>query len=504
MEDGPNCIFIRAGQLDRENGTDPDSLGKMFACLAARRPERLVIHFHGGLVARENAVSSAIRFTREYRAADAESLFIIWETGVREIILQRLPAIFQEDIFQSIHRRVSQFVKGKLDKILGPPGEKGISGLPLSSEEENEIDKGLGMFSDIPTEKIPIDAARDPNHALSDDEMAEIEKEIDTDFDLKHQLHELAAAHVSAGPARSRAVGSAVAKTSLMDAEILAEIVPIESAPPEDGVAKSILGTIALGKHIAWVVGSVIWRFAQRRDHGPYLTIVEEIMREFYVRAVGRNLWLDMKAAVEKAFEFEPDCGGNALVNHMGQLWRSGVKPSMTLIGHSAGAIYVSCLLRELHRVMDPDFRTNVVLIAPACTFDSLARSLRDSGSRVANLRIFGMSDVIERQDKLHPLIYPASLLYFVSGILEDHRDEPLVGMERYYSSPYDGQDHFGAVAALKSFKFLARQHPFAWAQLTGFAGANCDMTTHGGWADVQATLESVKFLIQKDSDSEW
>jgi hypothetical protein len=28
--------------------------------------------------------------------------------------------------------------------------------------------------------------------------------------------------------------------------------------------------------------------------------------------------------------------------------------------------------------------------------------------------------------------LFPSSLLYFVSGVLEDHRDEPLVGMERY------------------------------------------------------------------------
>jgi hypothetical protein len=509
MEKHPNCIFLRAGQLDRENGTDAASLGKIFADLAARRPERLVIHFHGGLVPRERALSSAARLTPEYQEAGAESLFVIWETGVEEIISQKLPGIFREDIFQTIHRRVSQFVKGKLDKIFASGGAKSITGLPLSFPDEIqvEIEKGLGMFSSIPIENIPNDAAPGPDQALSDDERAQIEREINTDFDLKQQLAELAASRLPAGQARSRSAGSGVGKTTLMDEEVLANIAPVEPAGQGEGQARSALGAalgaVALGKHIVVVVGSIIWRFAQGRDHGPYLTIVEEIMREFYVRAVGRGLWVDMKDAIDKAFGFEPDCGGNALANSLHELWHSGVKPSVTLIGHSAGAIYVSRLLSELHAKMDPDFRTNVVLIAPACTFDTLAKSLRQAGSRVANLRIFGMSDVTERQDRILPLIYPASLLYFVSGVLEDGRDEPLAGMERYYSSSYDGQG-FGAIASVKAFKSLARQHPFAWAQVSGSEGANCDMKTHGGWADAPATLASVKYLIQKGCDSEW
>lgn len=509
MEEDPNYIFLRAGQLDRESGTNTESLGKIFAYLAGQHPERLVIHFHGGLVPRQHAVLSAQRLAREYREAGAEALFVIWETGVGEIISQNLAAVSREDIFKTIHRRVSQFVKGKLDKILGPGGEKSITGLPLSFQDEiqGEIEKGVGMFSGVPIDNIPSDAAPDPDQALSDDERAQIEQEISTDFDLKQQLAELAASRIPAGQARSRSAGSAVAKTTLMDAEILADIAPVEPAAPEVGQARSALGAtlgaIALGKHIVVVVGSIIWRFAQGRDHGPYLTIIEEIMREFYVRAVGRNLWLDMKEAVENAFGFEPDCGGNALVNSMSQLWHSGVKPSVTLIGHSAGAIYVSRLLSELHTEMDPDFRANVVLIAPACTFDTLAKSLRQAEGRVANLRIFGMSDPTERQDRILPPIYPASLLYFVSGVLEDSRDEPLAGMERYYSSPYDGQG-FGAITWVKTFKPLARQHAFAWAHVSGFEGANCDMTTHGGWADAQATLASVKYLIQKGCDSEW
>jgi len=210
-----------------------------------------------------------------------------------------------------------------------------------------------------------------------------------------------------------------------------------------------------------------------------------------------------MKKSIEDAFGFEPDCGGAALVEEMKKLWRSGARPCVTLIGHSAGAIYVARLLRALHQNMDPDFRANVALIAPACTFADLASSLREVESRVANFRIFGMGDPIERQDAIASAIYPASLLYFVSGVLEDNRDEPLAGMQRYYSTPYIG-DGFGNITFVKEQSTLMRPHAFAWSQVSGHEGANCDMTSHGGWINAPSTLASIKFLIEQGGGYAW
>src|SRR5262249_3980671 len=228
-----------------------------------------------------------------------------------------------------------------------------------------------------------------------------------------------------------------------------------------------------------------------------------EIMREFYVRAAGRVLWQGMKEAIEGAFKYEADCGGAGLVREMQTLWQSNIKPCVTLVGHSAGAIYVARLLRELHEKMHPSFRAHVFFTAPACTLSYLARSLDQAGSRIANLRIFGMGDPIERRDAVASMVYPASLLYFVSGVLEDDRDQPLAGMQRYYSSPYV-RNGFGDIAFVKGQAILSRPHAYVWAQTTGFEGANCDMTSHGGWVDAPATLASVKFLIQKGPISDW
>jgi hypothetical protein len=249
-------------------------------------------------------------------------------------------------------------------------------------------------------------------------------------------------------------------------------------------------------------VGAVVWRYSAGRDHGLYLTIVEEIMRAFYVRAAGRFLWNEMKDAVGRAFLEGSEYGGRPFLQELQKYW-SASKACITLVGHSAGSIYIARLLKELDTIMAPEFRVNVILIAPACTFDVLAEALDRAGKRVANLRIFGMSDEVELSDHLVKGVYPASLLYFVSGVLEDDRDQPLAGMQRYYAPARYGAA-FKTIAQVKAFQGLSGAHSYAWSQVTGFEGANCDMIHHGGWADAPRTLASVLHLIQRGCSDAW
>jgi hypothetical protein len=492
-----NAIELSAGRFDTAHGSDAAALAKLFSNIQAAAPKKLVIHFHGGLVSRESALTGAEQLAPAYKNAGAESLFVVWETGALEIVQQNLSRIVNEPIFQSILTRATEFVKGKLDKAIGPAGSKGISDLPRTygSEIDAELEKGKRgehMFEDVDLADLKPEQAPDPDQALTDQEREYIEREIESDDDIK--MHARAIANARAEPGSKGAGGI---ETTLMDPEILAEIVP---TPVLEGgeASKSILASYALGKHVVVVVGTVIWRFATRRDHGIYLTIVEEIMREFYVRAAGRFLWTEMKAAVDSAFEKDPQCGGTALVKELQDLWKTS-KPCVTLVGHSAGSIYIARLLKEL-KVMDPDFKVNVALIAPACTFTVFADALANAGNRIANLRVFGMSDPVERQDHLVPGIFPASLLYFVAGVLEDSRDEPLLGMQRYYS--YNST--FTNIANVMKFNLLVRQHAYAWSQVSGFDGANCDMIHHGGWAAAPATLGSIVHLIQGDCPNAW
>jgi len=491
-----NCLELSAGRFDKANGSNATALANVFSSIAGGQPKKLVIHFHGGLVSRDSALKAAQRLAPIYKNAGAESLFVVWETSASEIVQQNVARILSEPIFQSILTRVTEFVKGKLDKAIGPSGGKGIADFPsmFASEVDEELEKGKAgqaMFTDVNLADLRPEDAPAPDQALTDGEKQYIEREIDKDSEIRKR-----ALAVTAEPEEG-SKGIDAEETTLMDHEILEAIRP--KTVVEDGTSKSILGTIILGKHVAVVVGAVIWRIATRRDHGIYLTIVEEIMREFYVRAAGRFLWTEMKAAVNSAFDNDPECGGTALIKEMKALW-GGTKPCVTLVGHSAGGIYISRLLEELHKAMPTDFKVGVALIAPACTFTVFADTLASAGNRIANLRIFGMRDEVERQDHLVPGFFPGSLLYFVSGVLEDSRDEPLVGLQRYYSYA----EKYLNITSVKTFALLGKQHAYAWSQVSGFDGANCDMIHHGGWTEAPATLASIQYLVQGDCGNAW
>jgi hypothetical protein len=492
-----NYVQLSAGMFDKANGSNAETMTKIFSNIAAAKPERLVVYFHGGLVSRPAALASADRLSPLYASAGAESLFVVWETSVPEILNQNVRRIVDEPIFQSILVRATEFVKGKLEKSVGPGGGRFAGGLPrtLASEIESELDRGrqgAEMFEDLTREELPAAEAPTQDGALTDEEKQYIENQVNNDADLRMHVRNII---VRASEPGSKSVEAAVGESTLMDPEVLSEIAPGPSAAPDEA-SRSVIGTIMLGKRVVTVVGAVIWRYANNRDHGLYLTLMEEIMRAFYVRAAGRFLWQEMKAAVDSAFIPDADHVGQALVNEFARLWKDH-KPRIILVGHSAGSIYIARLLKELNKAMQSDFKADIVLIAPACTFDVLAESLESAGNRVASLRIFGMSDVVERNDHLVPAIYPASLLYFVSGVLEDNRDEPIVGMQRFYSERYVGPKYH-TIADLKSFSPLLRKHSYAWAKASGFDGANCDMITHGGWADGPETLASVLYLIKE------
>ena len=106
MEEHLLLHLVAKGELDRENGSDANSVEKIFADLATRRPERLVIHFHGGLVSRARGIESAARLAPEYQKAGAVPLFVVWESGLEDIISQNLGAIFHEKLFTSIYERI--------------------------------------------------------------------------------------------------------------------------------------------------------------------------------------------------------------------------------------------------------------------------------------------------------------------------------------------------------------------------------------------------------------
>ena len=132
------------------------------------------------------------------------------------------------------------------------------------------------------------------------------------------------------------------------------------------------------------VLIKVIERRVRRTDHGFYPTIVEEMLRRFYLKKLFEWSWAAMKDSAADAFG--PSGGGMTLLDHVKSLRESGDKRRLVLVGHSAGSIWICHLLRKAAALI-PGEVFEVVLLAPACTFElfkSCSTLWGRSGSRCA------------------------------------------------------------------------------------------------------------------------
>jgi YD repeat-containing protein len=305
-----NYIVLRSGKFDSANGAGTEGITREFVSLKAAPFPSLTTYFHGGLVSLSSGEAQANQLNTTFLSGKSSPLFVIWETGLLEVVGQNLPAIFNEAIFQRILRRVAQFVKGKLDKSLLPSATRAITPLQLVHEDQIQAEINIAQTGGVMFASTPVDQVA-PNETLTPIEQAQIQNKIQNDIQLQIQAQQIANSRQdSTVVARGAAVqGSTV---TLMDPAVLDDIAP--AAPG----AKGILSIATLALHIVKVVTRIIERFADHRDHGAYLTISEEILREFYIGNAGKFIWDGIKKEVDEAFGATSDCGGTSLVNQIG------------------------------------------------------------------------------------------------------------------------------------------------------------------------------------------
>jgi hypothetical protein len=81
--------------------------------------------------------------------------------------------------------------------------------------------------------------------------------------------------------------------------------------------------------------------------------------------------------------------------------------------------------------------------------------------------------------------------------VLEDESDEPILGMQRFYTFPVYASG-FPYIVSIKTFAPLTLPLAFAWSNVTQGAAANCDMHSHGGWiTQAPETLASVREIVR-------
>lgn len=253
-------------------------------------------------------------------------------------------------------------------------------------------------------------------------------------------------------------------------------------------------------------------RFLSGRSHGIRATIVEELLRAFFVAEFGFAVWYTMKREIVDAFKDDANtCGGTAFLLGLQGLLEKKPGLRIILVAHSGGAIYACHFLENAAKHI-PDAKFDVIFLAAAVTCELFDETFRKHRDRIRRFRSFALQDSVECGDRLFEVrsfkdrllnfIYPRSLLYFMSGVCEhedrdrrDIGDVPLLGMQRYYEKPRVYRDR--DIETLRAF--MRDPQSGVWSIANGGPGLGCSTAKHIGFDEDQVTVASLKHIIRND-----
>ena len=499
-------LVSRQGTFDTSgspHATTQADLDSLFATLATdKNRDRLVLHFHGGLVDFESGMLAAEDITKLYADVPAYQVFFLWQTALFDILSEEtfLDAIcpnisqaFNDPFFQQVLLRVTQFVKGKVDATNGGVIDRWLD-LPSKEEVLQELHNpkdGQEPYSDIDSTALPEDTRLNKH-----EEHIFREHLMHNDPVLKQHAHDLVTQHAPAArkentPAKATRDTTPTTTPPFSQAFIAHFLTEIRDVALED--IEQIANFFIIGRCIT-VLKRVLDRFAQRRDHGVFPTIVEEILREFFIGTVGKEVWDGIKKEAADTFAASPTCTGTAFLRGLKAFCDNNPNAHITLVGHSAGGTYICEFLQHAHEFLPQNVTFEVILLAPANSYKLFSDTLKTYQSRIQAVRIFAMSDELEQKDALIPGVYPLSLLYLVSGILEDEPDMPILGMQRYFTdkAPYTLPD------VQVTFSYLNKyQTSHIWSLSSGGDGISSDAKSHATFYSEKVTMDSVKYAIE-------
>lgn len=437
-----NCVVLDRGLF----ATDEDR-ARLQAIVASAASGPLVVHLHGGLVDEAEGRTIAARLGQVYGGGGGTPLFLLWKTGIRDVVEEAFAAVAREPLFARTLTRLLRHLVPDADGIAAAAATPPV--VPIGGDVAEELQRTLAALHALPDGAVDAAVARWNEPGVR----AALVADVASDPVVRQQLElvqsEVARPVGALVPAQSTA-GTVLRESAhtLADPVFVAEVrgVRDESAPPGAAVA-AVDWRVALarlfGGHVGVIAARTARRFRDGRDHGWHATLVEETAREFFVGNVGRRAWSIMKEDAVRAFDGdETSAGGSALVAALVGVARATPRRRVVLVAHSAGAIWVTELLSRLATALDAEglpadaLPLEVVFLAPAVRHDRFVERVVAGVKRPFAFRCFTMRDEAERADALldaQPWIYPRSMLYLVSGLFEDdHGATPLLGLDRF------------------------------------------------------------------------
>ena len=128
--------------------------------------------------------------------------------------------------------------------------------------------------------------------------------------------------------------------------------------------------------------------------------------------------------------------GGTYLIEQLKAYLLAHPGTEVSLVGHSAGSIQISHFVEAADKAFQaelPAFKfKSICLLAPGADFPTFAK-ITSRPQRFETLRIFTMHEELEKKDQMIPVVYPHSILYFVSGVSDrdESGDRPILGLAR-------------------------------------------------------------------------
>lgn len=499
---------IRTGADGRLESMSAGAVKEAVEAAVARG--NLVLHFHGGLVDAATGERIARALLPVYTDAGAYPLFFLWRSGLLEVLSGNLREIFREELFDRIMRRLLRWTVGKVRQE--EMGGRGVSRLSATLPDPDEMLAEVGGRGSAGGGSEPFAGLRPSaaagNFVLSGAEQAAFEREMAADSSVRAALKgALQAAGMSTGGEVGGRVPVPLAfpRPSQADPQVLAEI-----AAGQDAGARGLVSSAVLARKAARALTRVLERYNDQTDHGAYPTVLEEILREFYCTSPGAAIWQAMKEETVDAFAGGPgERGGRLVLDLLAETLRAGARPKLTLVGHSAGAVFVNNMLSDIAAkgLWPTGVKAQVAFLAPACTCAAFGDTLDQAGELIERFRMFTMTDQAERSDRLLGALYPRSLLYLVSGGLEREGRKaahaPVLGLSRYFC-PADqltrllGSDT-GKRARLDQVRSFLEQSGRTVLSPTGASaleGQQAGACTHGGFDDDDLVRRSLAIMI--------
>jgi hypothetical protein len=436
-------IDLKGGKFEETSEAD---LQAAFAKLAATGSDHLCVFFHGGLVSRDSGLQTARDLIQGYIDAGAYPFFFIWNSDLLTVIDELLRP----------YRRDPGFVEAA-NRIVVEAAKKIAGALNLDTD--------LRAVARARSRAAPTDL----------ESLARFAEPYDKAW------------------TRNRGAQLPVSPEEIADfGQWLVDRKPAAQRQPSFTRSKTLGPANAFAR--------VIERLNSGHGHGLYTTVIEELFIALGLAdMLAEPIWGRMKLDIDAAFTQEADAGGTAFLQNLGVAWKRNPSLKVTLIGHSAGAIY----LQRFVEVFDDFFaaqparQVEIVTLAAALSFERMNEGLAVLKRRASGVRMFGLSDTREGGYWEVPGIYNKSLLYIVSSLCESdpEADKPLVGMQRYWSRtrPYD-QPYINAV------NDFVRSSRTVWSPSRKAAppGYRSNAKRHAGFPVEKETDASIRYVLNK------